>query len=37
MNILNLFKDKEIVKSFTEKKGTYVCDSILKKSIIFKM
>ena len=34
MNILDLFKDKEIIKSFNEKKGTYICDSILKKAII---
>ncbi len=34
MNILDLFKDKDIVASFIEKKGTYICDSILKKSII---
>ena len=34
MNILDLFKDKDIVTSFIEKKGTYICDSILKKAII---
>ena len=33
-NILNLFKDKEIVKLFTEEKGNYICDSILKKALI---
>ena len=33
-NIIDLFKDKEIVKSFTKKKGTYICDSILKKALI---
>jgi len=33
-NILDLFKDKEIVKSFTEEKGNYICDSILKKALL---
>ena len=32
--ILDLFKDKEIVKSFTNEKGTYICDSILKKALL---
>ena len=33
-NILDLFKDKDIVKSFNNGKGTYICDSILKKALI---
>ena len=33
-NILDLFKEKDIVESFTNKKGTYICDSILKKALI---
>lgn len=33
-DILNLFKDKEIVKSFTGEKGNYICDSILKKALL---
>jgi len=33
-DILNLFKDKDIVRSFTSEKGTYICDSILKKALI---
>ena len=32
--ILNLFKDKEIVKLFTEEKGNFICDSILKKALV---
>ena len=32
--ILKLFKNKSFVKGFTEGKGTYICDSILKKAII---
>ncbi len=32
--ILDFFKDKDIVKSFTEEKGNYICDSILKKAIL---
>lgn len=34
MNIIDLFKNKEIVDLFTKEKGTYICDSILKKAII---
>jgi transcription-repair coupling factor (superfamily II helicase) len=33
-DILDLFKDKEIIKSFTTGKGTYICDSILKKALV---
>lgn len=33
-SIVNLFVEKDIIKSFTEEKGAYVCDSILKKAII---
>lgn len=32
--ILNLFKDKDLVKSFSEEKGNYICDSILKKALL---
>lgn len=34
MSILELFENKDIVNSFIEKKGTYICDSILKKALI---
>ena len=34
MSILELFENKDIVNSFVEKKGTYICDSILKKALI---
>ena len=34
MNILDLFKDKEIVNEFGKEKGTYICDSILKKALV---
>ena len=34
MKIIDLFKDKDIVKSFSKGSGNYVCDSILKKAIL---
>ncbi len=34
MKIIDLFKDKDIVKSFVKEKGNYVCDSILKKALL---
>lgn len=34
MEILDLFKNKEIVKSFISEKGNYICDSILKKALL---
>ena len=34
MNILDLFKDKEVIKEFSKEKGTYICDSILKKALL---
>lgn len=33
-SILNLFKDKEIVKSFGEVRKNYICDSIFKKALL---
>lgn len=33
-SILNLFKDKEIVKSFNEARKNYICDSIFKKALL---
>ena len=33
-DILNLFKNQNIVTSFTNEEGNYVCDSILKKALL---
>ena len=33
-SVLNFFKDRELVQSFGEEKGNYICDSILKKSLL---
>ena len=33
-SILNLFKDKEIVKSFNEARKNYICDSIFKEALL---